>query len=74
MIMMEDKMIPIDDLILFLEDTKKQVYKQCPGTKSSEIYISQYQLDKFFNEFGDIANEDGTLQLNEKRISSIKER
>lgn len=62
------KTVPIDDLILFLQNTKDQVVKQkVKGTP----YIGEDQMKEFYDGYGDDVSDDGTISVNSQRESDI---
>lgn len=64
---MEERTMPIEDLILFLENIQDQV----KHVKSYKMYLKRSALDSFYDEFGDIQKEDGTIEVNTLRTESI---
>lgn len=68
---MEYKTIPINDIIIYLKKICQDVQKEMPGTNGNEIYLSQEQMNEYYEEFGDVQNDDGSLTVNNFRVESI---
>lgn len=65
------KTIPINDIIIYLKKICQDARKEMPGINGNEIYLSQEQMNEYYEEFGDVQNDDGSLTVNNFRVESI---
>lgn len=64
---MEERTMPIKDLMLFLEN----IQDSAKHAKDEELFLRKSVIDSVYDDFGDIYKEDGTIVVNTLRTESI---